>query len=746
MRSKIFSALVMMLLCVFSVNAKDAQWITVNSVEANDTNTWVAFRKDVKLSKVPQSVVAKIAADSKYWLWVNGELAVFEGGLKRGPNPNDTYYDEIDLAPYLKKGDNQVALLLWYFGREGFSHNSSGQSGVIVDAPSIGLRSDRSWVSQRMAAYGQARNPLPNYRLAESSIRYDANLADGEWQTTPVKQLKFAKSVELGKWGCAPWNALVKRPIPMWKDYGVKELRYRKKEDGDKVVITARLPYNMQFTPIIDIADADGGTLLRIETDHINGGSASCLYAEYVSRQGEQQYESLGWLNGEELCIVYPKNAKVDVKRLAYRETGYNCDFEGSFSCDNDFVNRFWEKAMRTLYVNMRDTYFDCPDRERAQWWGDVTILMGQSFYQLSPRANALIKKAMHELVDWQRTDNTLYSPVPEGNWQSELPAQMLASISTMGFWNYYMHTGDAETMKYVYPAMRRYLSVWELDDTGLTKFRYGGWSWGDWGEQIDIRMLLAAWHYDALQSAINAARLSGNDADVAGYEAIRKQIKKAFNDLWNGYAYRHPEYQGATDDRVQALAVVVGLADAEKYETITRLLQSQQYASPYMEKYVMEALFKMGKGELAMARMSKRFVNMVNDKNHTTLFEAWEIGSYGGGSTNHAWSGGSLTVMSQYLMGISPIEPGYGKFRVAPQPVALKRAAIAVPSVKGMIKSAYVLRDGQFVLDVTVPAGTEAEVVLPEVGLDKVKLNNETVAGKVHVLAAGEHSFVMTK
>ena len=76
-----------------------------------------------------------------------------EGGLKRGPNPNDTYYDMVDLAPYLRKGKNEVKFLLWYFGKSGFSHKSSGQSGMIFDSPSIGLVSDSSWLSQRLDAY-----------------------------------------------------------------------------------------------------------------------------------------------------------------------------------------------------------------------------------------------------------------------------------------------------------------------------------------------------------------------------------------------------------------------------------------------------------------------------------------------------------------------------------------------------------------------------------------------------------------
>ena len=84
--------------------------------EQNETNSWTNFRKDIELETVPVKAFAKIACDSKYWLWINGEMAVFEGQLKRGPNPNDTYYDEVDIAPFLKTGKNSIAVLVWYFG------------------------------------------------------------------------------------------------------------------------------------------------------------------------------------------------------------------------------------------------------------------------------------------------------------------------------------------------------------------------------------------------------------------------------------------------------------------------------------------------------------------------------------------------------------------------------------------------------------------------------------------------------
>ena len=127
----------------------DAQETITSADSGPDApNKWIAFRKDFTLKNVPKSVPARIAVDSKYWLWINGEMVVFEGQLKRGPNPSDSYFDEVDLAPYLKRGENKLALLLWYFGKDGFSHKGSGEAQLWFSCQSIGLLSDASWLSR----------------------------------------------------------------------------------------------------------------------------------------------------------------------------------------------------------------------------------------------------------------------------------------------------------------------------------------------------------------------------------------------------------------------------------------------------------------------------------------------------------------------------------------------------------------------------------------------------------------------
>ena len=158
---------------------------------------------------------------------------------------------------------------------------------------------------------------------------------------------------------------------------------------------------------------------------------------------------------------------------------------------------------------------------------GRFVILMSQIFSTCDERGHAIVRKGIHNLVDWQKPDGALFSPIPAGSWDMELPLQMLASIGNYGFWNYYMHTGDKATIDHAYPAVQRYLALWRLGPDGLVVHRGGGWDWADWGENIYNAVIDNPWLHQALGAAINMARLSGNEADSPGYEARRARIRR---------------------------------------------------------------------------------------------------------------------------------------------------------------------------------------------------------------------------
>ena len=716
-----------------ATNGWKANWISCAS-NVNTVNSWTAFRKTFTLNEKPSSARVRIAVDSKYWLWINGQLVVFEGGLKRGPTPLDTYFDEVELAPYLKTGKNTVAVLVWYFGKDGFSHKSSGRSGLIFDLQASGLEllSDSSWKSTQVKAYQTAGLPIPNFRLPESNILYDGRKDIGFWQSENYDDSGMLPAKALGKAGDSPWNKLVVRPIPLFKDFGLKSYisQNERNDTNSSDTIICELPYNAQITPYLKI-EAPEGEKISICTDNylLYNGGADIIGAEYITRSGIQEYESLGWMNGHKVCYIIPKGVKV--LELKYRESGYNTEFSGSFHCSDPFFNKLWEKANRTLYITMRDSYMDCPDRERAQWTGDAVNEAGESFYALSTSSHALTKKWLYELIRWQRPDGSLFAPVPAGNYNKELPCQVLASIGYYGLWTYYQYTGDKQTIADLYDGAKRYMNIWEPDGNGTMKLRKGDWTWGDWGEDRDMLLMYNLLYYLAAKGMRNMAHELGKPTDEANYSAFMSKFKTSFNDqFWNGTAYRNPAYTDKTDDRTQALAVVSEIADKEKYSALLKIFQEEEHASPYMEKYVFEAMMQMGYEKEAMKRHQKRFNKMVNNPNFTTLFEGWGIGKegFGGGTVNHAWSGGGLTILSQYVCGIAPVKPGFSEFQVMPQPGSLAEASATIETVKGIIISSYKTLHSGFEINVTVPDSTTSIVGIPSDKVKRILLNGKLV------------------
>jgi len=706
------------------------KWLSFEHTQS-EPNSWYIYRKDLNMSRIPESMTARIAVDSKYWLWINDELVVFEGGLKRGPARNATYYDEVEIAPYLTAGDNTIAVLVWHFGRNGFSHVNSGMAGLWFEAvgPDIEVVSDNSWKGMVYDAYQDTDAPYPNYRLPESNIRFDARKELVGWNRKEFNG-NIRGSLIINDLNDVPIGQLVKRPIPLWKDYGLADyVDVRRSVKGD--TLFCRLPYNCHITPYLKVK-ASAGSMIRMQTDLYWGGGVPNVRAEYITRDGEQTYESLGWMNGHEVWYIIPDG--VDVVEVKYRETGYNAEFTEPFRCDDPFYNELWKRSARTLYVTMRDTYMDCPDRERSQWWGDEVNELGEAFYALTPSSHQLALKGIHELMNWQRADGVIFSPAPAGNWNRELPLQMLASVGWYGFYTQYFYSADSSFIPVIYDRLHRYLhEVWQVDKSGLAIERAGDWTWGDWGENIDMGVLTNCWYYLALKAEYAFAQQLGKHSDAEEIRQMMTSIEKCFDTkFWTGTAYRSPGYKGETDDRAQAMAVVSGLAGKDKYPVLLKVLKKEYHASPYMEKYVLEALFMMNEPAFALERMKKRYEKMLSYKEYTTLFEGWGIGDegFGGGTINHAWSGGPLTLLSQKVCGVEPTSPGFKTFRVAPQMGTLKEASTTLVSVNGEIKVTVVQKGRKITVQLNVPEGTTAEIVFPKGKPVKVAAGQHTLEG----------------
>lgn len=707
-----------------------AKWIW-DKENLTENNTWMCFSKKVSLDNIPVELIADISADSKYWLYINGVNVVFEGSVKRGADNNSGYYDSVDIAPYLKKGENHICALVWYWDNEtSYSYNSSGQGGFIFEAigEDISIISDESWRVKRNSAYLNSKLYPPNYRLPEYSIYFDAREDMGDWTGTDYDTSSWENATEYALGGEGAYGKLYPRGIPLLKDYGLKAYENSEAYEnytvnkllGEK--ITVDIPYNAQLTPYLKII-APAGKKIRITTENTLIGAVSTTY---ITKEGEQEFEALGWFNGEHITYKIPKG--VTVVSLMYRETGYDSAFSGSYSSDDEFFDSLWQKSLRTLYVTMRDNFMDCPDRERAQWWGDVTSEMIMTMYSMDSNSYLLYQKGVEAMLSHIDETKVLQTVVPISGDYFELPVQQLAGI--VGFMTYYEYTGDKAFISKVYDASVDYLKLWEIGENNLVVHRSGSWDWPDWGSKADMTAIENAWVYYALSATEKMAEILDEDKDIAFITERKAAIKEGYKALWTEGGFKSEDVKNP-DDRANALAALAGLAEKEQYPVIQSVLLNVQNSSPYMEYYVLEALCKMGEYEAAGDRIKQRYEGMVNE-DYSTLWEFWNSWQ---GTKNHAWSGGPLVIMSKHFAGIAPVEAGYERVKIDPQYTLSDTLSCTVPSVRGLITLSYEKAADNYTVSLTVPDNMKTDLFVPEgatvtVNSELIYKNGEYVKG----------------
>ncbi|MGY6648019.1 alpha-L-rhamnosidase-related protein [Wenyingzhuangia sp. IMCC45574] len=734
----VFVVLVFITTIGFASNSwGNAQWIWQQ--KEGPANTWVAFRKSFNLNNPPKDVVAKIAVDTKYWLWVNGEMVLFEGGLARGAAPNTNYYDEVDLKRYLKKGENTIAILVWYWGRTRKVHDDSGKGGLLfhADLGEKELVSNADWKLKVHTAYdaksgggGKSANRVNAY-----NVKFDARKAMGDWSKTAWYSNGFDDSnwgipIEKGTADSKPWGVLVKRAIPQWNNRGLTN--YKSLSLGESkislpftnttdslVVLKAKLPFNQQITPYLKVKSKAGKTIIADVDNPFN-----MLKGTYITKNGVQAFESYSWINGHNVTYTIPPG--VEVLELKYRWTGVG-EMTGTFETSDPYFTRLWRMARNTLYVCARDGYMDCPDRERGLWIGDVADQTGAVFYTLDKPGRLLLKKGIDNTIAYRKGD-TLQGLAPGfGAYRgksSELTGQSLQYID-QGIWQYYYNTGDKATLENAYPAVLNYLKLWSMQSNGLPKHRKGYANWVDWGIETDPVATNVVLYFMALKSAKKMAVTTGKTKDVAWYNNRINSIKENFEkEYWQGN--RYGTKSKPIEERVSALAIISGLAKKEHYNVLVdSVLVPIKKSSPHMEWLAEEAIMLTGQYDKGLQRMKQRYQEQVDRKWLTTLYEKYHPKLRG--TYNHAWNAPNY-VLSRYIAGVKAIDVAWTKYEVKPNLAHMTSVKQIVPSVKGDITVKVNKAANRYQLDLISPENTIASVYIPKAGKS---IKRMTVNGK---------------
>jgi alpha-L-rhamnosidase len=496
------------------------------------------------------------------------------------------------------------------------------------------------------------------------------------------------------------------------KDYGLKPYLHLSKDlphaETNEWKLVCTMPYNCQFQPWIQL-DSPKDKVIKF-----NSSNPLVLYLTktetYTTEEGEQTVEAKNWISGEGAIYTIP--AGVTVKAVQYRETGFDTTFAGSFECNDNDYNILWKKAARTAYVCMREWFYDCPDRERVGFWGDGTPQLNQCFYVFDTKAHLLAKNLV-----LRKLEPKFY------------PGQHMEFLGEYGLWYYYLQTGDIESLRTVYEPTKQFL---------FETYTFGKRTWYDWGkENKDIAVVETCFMYINLQTLKKMALATGHEADIPLIDSKLENIKATFDSQYWKDGYYMSSQVKEPDDRANAMAVNAGLADPSKWDAIyTNVLTKKTYASNFFDRWVFEALCKMGKQEHALLRMYTRYKAMIPCR-ITTLWEnhdrwwasrtdAFEAAS----SLNHGWNPPAI-ILSQIIAGVSPVTPGWSTYHVLPKEAFLTSINVVVPSIKGDIKAEIKKTATDYTLKLTSPSNTTAIIGIPKksfLKLDSIQVNNSLI------------------
>ena len=727
-----------------------ANWIWTESC-AEDS--YVAFRKTFTLEQAVPTATAFISAADKYVLWVNGELVVLDGSLKRGPTPYDSYYDTVELTN-LKQGENTIALLVAFNGRSGDGSivpvlvdeegDEYTQAGLIfeLDAGGTTICSDSSWKAARHTGYKNrvtAGADYPGYSqssmLAERNVYFDARDDLGDFMAEGYNDSEWEDATPVSKAGDLPFGDLYSAMIQPIRFQDIVDFSNSASYVGTPLTqdttLVLDLPGNIQFTPYFEL-EAPAGKKLTFYTDTYTDKQELPNFKDtYVTAEGTQRYENYPWRSGSKL--IMEAEAGVTFTRLGYRASGFNGEQVGSFTSSDPGLDQLWQESLNTLAICMRDTYMDCPERERGPYMGDASNEIDAALYSYDQGGLDLTKKAILACVAWTRADGAIPSRAPSVKPQ-EIPNQSLIFMTSV--YHYWLHSGDRETAEAYCNAFLNYLRLVEMEN-GLPVYRDGSWTWDDWGDRIDTQLLQTGIYYYAL----NVTKSLANDLGITEGAEFLDERMDSMRENWRAVYYTEEGFKSPdskyVDDRANAMLALSGLAGEEDWPLITDVIMSTYQASPFIEKYVLEALCAMGRVDLALQRMRDRYAPMLKDE-YDTLWETFDGET---GTVNHGWTAAPLYILSKYAAGIRPTQAGFEAYEIAPGN-ALDSFHCTVWTPKGEITVELETAAAEKTLTVTAIDAAGTIIVPEDMGTDFIVSGGdcEIDGNRISVAQAGKY------
>lgn len=780
------SAVLLLLLCImFKTDAQtvkdgvhnwSANWIAMHSKPGSEYGIYY-FRKHITLDHQPAAFNVFVSADNRYKLYVNEKL------VSLGPARGDQYnwnYETVNLAPYLHKGKNIIAALVFNEAQYRPVAQISFRTAFMLQGATQAedsINTNKSWRCTKALAY----QPYPGYfpLMASKGEIVDMNRSIKNWNSVDLDDSNwpFAQNLNSadpkGRGDGYGWM-LVPSPLPQM-EMTYQRISTLRQSEGmavpagfPKAKVPLVVPAN---TTVKLLLDQDTLTNAYINLNFSGGKNATVLlrYAEslYEKRnsgkkgnrnevEGKyffgradsvisngdpgQAFTTLYWRSFRYIQLtIKTGDQPLTIDDLYGTFTGYPFKLRAKLNTNDDTLKNILTIGWRTARLCAMETYFDCPYYEQLQYIGDTRIQAMVSYYNAGN--DTLGRNAINEID---------HSRLPEGVTQSRWPSNATQVIPGFSLWyigmvhDYWMYRNDQQFVKSKLPGVRAILDFFsqhQQADGSLKNVPFWnysdwvnghGWDWGSPAKGKDGSYALAdlqlLWAYQ--WAAAMEARL-GMPAYAALYREkaalLTQTIRRKY---WDPQKQLFAETieKNAYSQHTNSLAILTGVAQETEWLSISRKILTDTSLAPcsiYFKYYVHQALVKAGLGNEYLS-----WLNVWRDDIKLGL-STWgeEPDPQFTRSDCHAWGASPNIEAYRTLLGIDSDAPGFQQIRITPHLGAITAISGSIPHPNGKIAVAYKLSGSKWNISVSLPEKTSGTLVWK---------------GKDYALKAGKNVFLL--
>jgi alpha-L-rhamnosidase len=740
-----------------------ASWIVAPGAPPYDYGVY-HFRRGLDLSARPERFPVHVSADNRYRLFVNGRV------VAAGPAQGDLRnwrYETLDLAPYLKAGNNVLAAVVWNGGEFRPMAQISHRTGFLLQGDGeaeSAANTGREWKSYRDPAYSQLawrdndERLMHQYYVAGGMERVEGARYPWGWEQPGFDDAAWLAAESLDRGAPAgveshqKWQ-LVPSPVPVPAETLQRFARVARAEGArpDARFVEGAGPFVVAARSHARVLLDQGELTTGYPEFVVSGGRGSLVRVIY----GEALYDPKNLkgdravIEGKKIVGVWDEFVPDGGARRLFRplwvrtwrfieleietgtepltledargfESAFPAERKARFASDRPSLGRIWDAGWRTLRLGAQDVFVSDLYWERIQYVGDTKL-----------QAPAWMAATGDERLYRQALEQFDASRAPFGLTQSRYPADLeqytplysLAWITMVhDFWRY--RSDDAFVRGFL-PGIGQVLGWYERQKTAegmippLFHLDFVDSSYG--GREREIVRLEGRpgmaphtlFYVMALEDAAELFASFGRTEEAARYRREASAARDAVRRLcWDSSRrlFADTPSKRFFSQHANILAVLTGTVPAaEQPALIDRLLADPSLVQiqMYFRYYLGRALAQTGQGD--------RYVENLGPWERMLASGMTTFGETDGNprSECHPWSATPVFEFLSTVAGITPGSPGFKTVRIAPALGGLSRVEAAMPHPAGMIEVKLERVGANGVkASVRLPAGLKGEFV----------------------------------